>query len=161
MTGWRIGFAVGNRDIIAALGKVKTNIDSGQFAAIQEAATVALNEGDAVRQARHLVQPGELRGALALVHHMEDFINKTVQADKGGQFRHPGRGDVQTLRALIALFLRDHHGFRSPEQAGRANRYQCQNRPVLKSARFGPATPRNRETGRAWRELLFSSPPPW
>ena len=31
MTGWRIGFAVGNRDIISGLGKIKTNLDSGSF----------------------------------------------------------------------------------------------------------------------------------
>lgn len=43
MTGWRIGFAVGNKDIISALGKVKTNVDSGIFQAIQEAGTFALN----------------------------------------------------------------------------------------------------------------------
>ncbi len=43
MTGWRIGFAVGNKDILAGLGKVKTNLDSGVFQAIQEASIVALN----------------------------------------------------------------------------------------------------------------------
>lgn len=42
MTGWRIGFAVGNRDAIANLGKLKTNIDSGVFQAIQYAAIEAL-----------------------------------------------------------------------------------------------------------------------
>ncbi|MEW6068931.1 MAG: LL-diaminopimelate aminotransferase [Nitrospirota bacterium] len=43
MTGWRIGFAVGNKDVLAGLGKVKTNLDSGVFQAIQEAAIVALD----------------------------------------------------------------------------------------------------------------------
>lgn len=43
MTGWRIGFAVGNRDIVAGLGKIKTNLDSGVFQAIQEAAITALS----------------------------------------------------------------------------------------------------------------------
>lgn len=42
MTGWRIGMAVGNADIIAGLGKVKTNVDSGAFEAIQHAAITAL-----------------------------------------------------------------------------------------------------------------------
>ncbi|AEA34042.1 LL-diaminopimelate aminotransferase [Hippea maritima] len=46
MTGWRIGFAVGNRDVIAALGKVKTNIDSGIFQAIQEAGAYALDNAE-------------------------------------------------------------------------------------------------------------------
>lgn len=43
MTGWRLGFAVGNRDILAGLGKVKTNVDSGAFEAVQEAGIVALS----------------------------------------------------------------------------------------------------------------------
>jgi len=46
MTGWRIGFAVGHEEIISGLGKVKTNIDSGVFQAIQEAGTFALENFD-------------------------------------------------------------------------------------------------------------------
>ena len=46
MTGWRIGFAVGNKEVIGGLGKVKTNIDSGVFQAIQEAGITALESGD-------------------------------------------------------------------------------------------------------------------
>ncbi len=42
MTGWRIGFAVGNRDAVAALSIIKTNVDSGIFKAIQEAGIMAL-----------------------------------------------------------------------------------------------------------------------
>lgn len=42
MTGWRIGFVVGNEDIIAAIGKVKSHIDSGVFTAIQRAGIAAL-----------------------------------------------------------------------------------------------------------------------
>jgi LL-diaminopimelate aminotransferase len=42
MTGWRIGFAVGHAEIVSTLGRVKTNIDSGVFQAIQEAGTEAL-----------------------------------------------------------------------------------------------------------------------
>ncbi len=43
MTGWRIGFAVGNKDILAGLGKVKTNVDSGAFEAVQQAGITALS----------------------------------------------------------------------------------------------------------------------
>jgi len=46
MTGWRIGFAVGNRDVIAGLGKIKTNLDSGVFQAIQEAGAAALKTNE-------------------------------------------------------------------------------------------------------------------
>lgn len=48
MTGWRIGFAVGRQEVIAGLGKVKTNIDSGVFQAIQEAGITALELDDSV-----------------------------------------------------------------------------------------------------------------
>lgn len=43
MTGWRLGFCVGNKKAIAGLGKIKTNIDSGAFQAIQYAGIEALN----------------------------------------------------------------------------------------------------------------------
>jgi LL-diaminopimelate aminotransferase len=46
MTGWRIGFAAGNAEIISGLGRVKNNIDSGLFQAIQEAGIEALTHFD-------------------------------------------------------------------------------------------------------------------
>lgn len=48
MTGWRIGFAVGSAAAIAGLGKIKSNLDSGIFQAVQEAGIVALNTDDSV-----------------------------------------------------------------------------------------------------------------
>lgn len=46
MTGWRIGFAVGNADAIKALNTLKSNVDSKQFAAIALTAGWALNNAD-------------------------------------------------------------------------------------------------------------------
>ncbi len=46
MTGWRVGFAVGNADVLDALAQVKSNIDSCVFTAIQRAARVALRLPD-------------------------------------------------------------------------------------------------------------------
>lgn len=43
MAGWRIGFAVGNRDLIAAMTRVKSYLDYGAFTPIQAAACAALN----------------------------------------------------------------------------------------------------------------------
>ena len=45
MTGWRIGFAVGGEKLIKGFAKIKTNIDSGVFQAIQYAAIEALDNG--------------------------------------------------------------------------------------------------------------------
>jgi LL-diaminopimelate aminotransferase len=50
MTGWRIGFAVGHRQVLAALGKVKSNLDSGVFQAVQEAGVAALESGEVLTQ---------------------------------------------------------------------------------------------------------------
>ena len=43
MAGWRIGFAVGNRQLIAALTRVKSYLDYGAFTPIQAAAVAAIN----------------------------------------------------------------------------------------------------------------------
>ena len=69
MTGWRIGFAVGNPELVAGIGKVKTNVDSGVFQAVQGAGIEALASGDDVtdairriyRERRDILVPG-LRG---------------------------------------------------------------------------------------------------
>jgi len=42
MTGWRIGFAVGNKEVIQALATLKSNIDTCQFIPVQKAAEAAL-----------------------------------------------------------------------------------------------------------------------
>jgi LL-diaminopimelate aminotransferase len=44
MTGWRVGFAVGHRDVVGSLARAKLTIDSGPFGAVQEVATFALGD---------------------------------------------------------------------------------------------------------------------
>ncbi|NMB78470.1 MAG: LL-diaminopimelate aminotransferase [Methanomicrobiales archaeon] len=57
MTGWRVGMAVGNAEIIAGLGRVKTNVDSGVFDAVQHAAITALSGSqDCVQDACNIYQ---------------------------------------------------------------------------------------------------------
>jgi len=57
MTGWRIGFAVGNAEVIKALKEVKSNIDSGVFQAVQWAAIAALEGSEnAVEKNRGVFQ---------------------------------------------------------------------------------------------------------
>jgi LL-diaminopimelate aminotransferase len=63
MTGWRIGFAVGNAEILAGLGRIKTNLDSGIFQAVQAAGITALTgPQDCVTQMRKVYR--ERRDAL-------------------------------------------------------------------------------------------------
>jgi alanine-synthesizing transaminase len=57
MAGWRIGFAVGNQKLIAALTRVKSYLDYGAFTPIQAAACAALNgPQDIVERNRQLYQ---------------------------------------------------------------------------------------------------------
>jgi LL-diaminopimelate aminotransferase len=73
MTGWRVGFAIGHRELIAGLGKVKTNVDSGVFQAVQEAGIAALSGDQApvaamralYRERRDLLLGGLARLGLA------------------------------------------------------------------------------------------------
>ena len=66
MAGWRMGFAVGNERIIAALARVKSYLDYGAFTPVQVAATAALNGPDDCiqRDARHLPQAPRRAGGI-------------------------------------------------------------------------------------------------
>ncbi len=70
MTGWRIGMACGNAEIIAGLSRVKTNVDSGVFDAVQRAAIAALSgPQDCIRDACRIYQDRRdvlIKGLLAL-----------------------------------------------------------------------------------------------
>jgi LL-diaminopimelate aminotransferase len=46
MTGWRIGWAAGNAQVVSALARVKAFVDTGQFMAVQAAAKAALESYD-------------------------------------------------------------------------------------------------------------------
>jgi LL-diaminopimelate aminotransferase len=48
MTGWRLGWAVGNSDLIAVLNRTKTYIDTGVFLAVQKAGAAVLNEAESL-----------------------------------------------------------------------------------------------------------------
>ena len=55
MAGWRVGMAVGNADALSALAQVKSNVDSGMFRPLQEAAVEALSIGKEWIAARNAV----------------------------------------------------------------------------------------------------------
>jgi LL-diaminopimelate aminotransferase len=56
MTGWRVGFAVGNPEVLRALNRMKSNIDSKQFPAVDMAAAYALDTWTEDRDTLHLYQ---------------------------------------------------------------------------------------------------------
>ena len=63
MTGWRVAYALGNDEAVNGLLKVKTNVDSGVFNAIQDAAIVALRGDDSVIEKNNKIY-GERRDVL-------------------------------------------------------------------------------------------------
>jgi LL-diaminopimelate aminotransferase len=69
MTGWRVGFVVGNAQGIKGLGQVKTNVDSGVFKAIQNAAIAAYSTTEA-----------DLQALMSVYQKRRDIIVKGLQS---------------------------------------------------------------------------------
>ena len=77
MPGWRMGFAAGNKTLIAALARIKSYLDYGAYTPVQVAATAALNgPQDCV---------GEMR---AIYKGRRDVLVESM-ARAGWTFRHP------------------------------------------------------------------------
>lgn len=64
MAGWRVGMAVGNAEALASLAQVKSNVDSGLFRPLQEAAVQALSAEPGWMQARNAVYRERLEMAV-------------------------------------------------------------------------------------------------
>ncbi|HET6498875.1 MAG TPA: LL-diaminopimelate aminotransferase, partial [Coriobacteriia bacterium] len=80
MTGWRVAFAAGNATAISALGTVKSNIDSGVFTAVQDAAIEAM------------LGPQEVDDLSALYQRRRDMVMPAL--DKIGLRAYPCRGTI-------------------------------------------------------------------
>ena len=95
MTGWRVGFAIGNAQLIGALGKVKTNMDSGVFQAVQEAAITGARRRRR-RQARRVLR--NLQGTPRRAGHgaprarprMRKAARDLLRLDQGSTWLHLG-----------------------------------------------------------------------
>ena len=95
MTGWRIGFAVGNREAIDGLGAIKSNIDSGVFQAVQMAGIEAIRGDQSC--VRDMVQVYSRR---------RDLMVKGLQ-DVGFE--------VESPRATFYLWIKVPEGYTSSE----------------------------------------------
>ena len=79
MAGWRIGLAVGNKDVVSALGKIKTNTDSGVFRAVQMSAKFALeNYNKIVPEIRKIYSERRRKVEEALSSAGIDFFRTTA-----------------------------------------------------------------------------------
>jgi LL-diaminopimelate aminotransferase len=105
MTGWRIGMALGNPDIIRAMSKVKENVDSGVFNPIQYAGIKALDEGDSAIE--NMMQIYQKRRKLVL----ETFRGKGIPVNAGlGTFYLwlPVPGGSTSIEFATRLFEESH-----------------------------------------------------
>ncbi|VDG97754.1 LL-diaminopimelate aminotransferase [Lysinibacillus sphaericus] len=82
MTGWRIGYVVGNKEIIKALSVLKSNTDTGQFTPIQKAAAFALNSDQSCVTAHN----GIYEERMAVVLDGLSSIGIQVEPPKGSLF---------------------------------------------------------------------------
>ena len=143
MAGWRMGFAVGNERIIAALARVKSYLDYGAFTPIQVAATAALNgPEDCIREMRDtyrkrrdaLVESfrprrvGDSAAAsldVRLGAAAEGVPGRRQHAVRDADGREIGRGGVagrRLRRARRGLCPHRHGGKRATYPPGRARR---------------------------------------
>ncbi|HEY3245566.1 MAG TPA: LL-diaminopimelate aminotransferase [Phycisphaerae bacterium] len=100
MTGWRLGFAIGNADALAALAGIKSNMDSGQFNAIQQAGITALE---------HSEHP-DVRACLEVYAERRDIVVAGLQ-EMGITVRAP--------QATFYVWARCPAGYQSMEFAGK------------------------------------------
>ena len=119
MTGWRVGFAVGNAQLVGALGTVKTNMDSGVFQAVQEAAIAALTGSDdtlheycAIYQERRDLMVAALRGIGLECEAPRATFYLWAQDPQGSQLRFVHRTRSKRNRR------RDHSGLRIRQEWG-------------------------------------------
>ncbi len=101
MTGWRIGFAIGQPDIIKALAGIKANVDSGVFNAIQAAGAVALDNFRAPDIERMRTLYRERRDAIVPVLRS---VGCQVESPKAGFFvwaRTPGGIDSMSFASTL------------------------------------------------------------
>jgi len=95
MTGWRIGFAVGKKELVQGLAKIKSNIDSGVFTAIQYAGAYALDNLEKI-----------VPSLRAVFKERRDYLAKALQ-ELGFELKIP--------QATFYLWVKVPKGFTSSE----------------------------------------------
>jgi LL-diaminopimelate aminotransferase len=117
MTGWRLGFAVGRPELISALTRVKSYVDTGPFLAVQQAGAVALDNAEA------LVEPIRLE--------LQNRRDAAVAALREAGFA------LEAPKAAMYLWVALPEGIASAAFATRA--LQETGALVLPGSAFGPA----------------------
>ncbi|HLL95193.1 MAG TPA: aminotransferase class I/II-fold pyridoxal phosphate-dependent enzyme [Spirosoma sp.] len=111
MAGWRIGWLAGAKPYVDAVLAIKSNIDSGMFLAVQQAAVEALSNPDDWHRQRNAVYEDRLDAAKALL----DALGCTYTNDQEGLFLWAKLPDsVASSEALVDELLVQKHVFIAP-----------------------------------------------
>ena len=108
--GWRVGMLAGRSDYLAAVLRVKSNMDSGMFLGIQEGAVAALNLGNAWTQSMNKVYSRRKD----LVLEMAKLLQLEVQKDAVGLFVWGKVSEGRTATDLVDQLLYDFDIFITP-----------------------------------------------
>lgn len=106
MAGWRVGFMCGNQKLVSALKHAKSYFDYGTFRPIQEAAVVALRDGDSAVLETRKVYAGRRDAIVSCLNH----IGWPVNGPAGGMFvwaRIPPSHRYMKSREFASLLLHD------------------------------------------------------
>ncbi len=111
MPGWRVGWMAAAKPYVDAVLTIKSNVDSGMFLAIQQAAAAALHNSDAWHTERNAVYEGRLEAAYAFL----DALNCTYARDQEGLFLWAKLPDsIPSAEALVDELLYKKHVFIAP-----------------------------------------------
>lgn len=111
MAGWRIGWMAGTKPYVDAVLTIKSNVDSGQFKPLMDAAAEALTNSDDWHRERNAVYQGRLDA----VHALLDALGCTYTTDQEGLFIWARLPDsVESAEALVDDLLLNKHVFIAP-----------------------------------------------
>lgn len=111
MAGWRVGWMAAAKPYVDAVLTIKSNVDSGMFLAIQQAAAAALYNSDDWHAERNAVYEGRLEAAYAFL----DALGCTYARDQEGLFLWAKIPDsLPSAEALVDDLLYNNHVFIAP-----------------------------------------------
>ena len=111
MAGWRIGWMAGTKAYVDAVLTIKSNIDSGQFKPLMDAAAEALTNSDEWHRERNAVY----KGRLDAIHAFLDALGCTYTTDQEGLFIWARLPDsIESAETLVNELLVKKHVFIAP-----------------------------------------------
>ncbi|KAA9347915.1 pyridoxal phosphate-dependent aminotransferase [Larkinella humicola] len=111
MAGWRVGWMASSKPYIDAVLSIKSNVDSGMFKPVMDAAAEALTNSDAWHAERNAVYEGRLEAATAFL----DALNCTYTNDQEGMFLWAKLPDsIASAATLVDDLLYNKHVFIAP-----------------------------------------------